>query len=377
MASTWAGLDVEQFRVAAADWLARHSAGAPGDYGAIVPEAQLGPARAWQRSLARAGLVGLHWPPAWGGQGLTPGHTAAWLEECARAGVPPFLNMVGLVLTAEALLAYGTDDQRATHLPALRTGERLWCQLFSEPDAGSDLAAVRTRARRSGDGWVLEGEKVWTSNGHVADWGICLARTDPVGRAHAGLSFFLVDMRAPGVEVRPIRQITGAAEFDQVAFGAVHLPAAGLLGEEGAGWRVAMSTLTHERTHIGASAVRLRLRADGMAADLATATVGPVGADRAAGQWAASRALAALGAQQERLGPAAASLMKLGVARQTVAASRAAADRSAAALLDGPAAAELLGAVAGEIAGGTTQVQKTIIGERLLGLPREPAPAGR
>lgn len=367
----WAGLDVGEFRAAAAAWLSEAAADAPGDYGAIVPEAEIAAAVAWQHRLADAGLTGLHWPVRWGGQGLTPAHTAAWLEECARAEVPPFLNMVGLVLTAEALLAYGTDDQKATHLPGLRTGDRVWCQLFSEPDAGSDLAHLRTQARRSDSGWVIDGVKVWTSNGHLADWGICLARTNPDAPAHAGLSFFLIDMRSPGIETLPLRQMTGSAEFDQVVLDHVEVPADGLLGEEGAGWAVAMSTLTHERNHIGALAIRLGLRLDRLAGAMPG---NPVLRDRALRLWTRGRALVALGSQQGRLGPTAASLMKLGVAQLSVAVSQLTADTTGAtAMLDGPVTSELLAAPAAEIAGGTTQIQKTILGERLLGLPREPA----
>lgn len=369
--SPWAGLGVEAFRAAAAAWLRESRADAPSDYGAIVPEAEIDKAKAWQRRLAEAGLVGLHWPVRWGGQGLTVAHTAAWLEECARAQVPPFLNMVGLVLTAEALLAHGSEAQRSAHLPPLRTGERLWCQLFSEPDAGSDLAHLRTRARRSDGGWVIDGTKVWSSNGHIADWGICLARSDDGAPAHKGLSFFLVDMHAPGIEIRPLRQMTGTSEFDQVTFDRVELPPESLLGDPGAGWAVAMSTLTHERNHIGALGIRLGLRLDRLLGDLRG---DPLLADRAVRMWVRGRALMALGEQQARLGPAAASLMKLGVAQLSVAAAQLAADMAgAAAMLDGPAAAELASSLAAEIAGGTTQIQKTIVGERLLQLPREPA----
>ncbi len=370
----WGGLDVEQFRARARSWLADARADAPSDYGAIVPEAEIARAVKWQQRLADAGLVGLHWPPRWGGQGLTADHTAAWLEECARAEVPPFLNMVGLVLTAEALLAYCTDEQKAAHLPSLRTGDRVWCQLFSEPEAGSDLAHLRTRARRSAAGWVIDGEKLWSSNAHLADWGICLARTDMEAPAHAGLSFFLIDMRTPGIEVRPVGQMTGGAEFDQVIFDHVEIPHDSLLGDEGAGWAVAMSTLTHERNHIGALAIRLGLRLDRM---LAESPPTPVLRDRALQLWVRGRALTALGSQQERLGPAAASLMKLGVAQLSVAVAGLAADGAGArATLDGPVVTELLAAPAAEIAGGTTQIQKTIVGERLLRLPREPAPPG-
>ena len=344
VAGEWSDLDVDSFRREAAEWLAEHAGTAPPDYGAIVPEEVLPAARVWQGRLAEAGLAGIHWPRSLGGQGLTPAHTGAWLEECPRAGVPPFLNMVGHVLTAEALLAYGSDEQQASHLPALRTGERLWCQLFSEPDAGSDLASLRTVARRHGDTWVLDGSKTWTSNGHIAEWGICLARTDPDAPAHRGISFFLVEMHSPGITVHPIRQITGAREFDEVHLDSVELPADALLGGEGAGWAVAMSTLTHERTHIGASAVRLGLRADRLLATLGNEKAPPVVRDRVIAHWVAARAAIALGAQQARLGPAAASLMKLAGGGLTVAGARqAVGGAGAAGMLDGPEGQEMLG----------------------------------
>ena len=370
MQTDWKALGLDEFRAAATRWLESEGASAPSDYGAIVPEAELALAVEWQHRLADAGLVGLHWPERWGGQGLTPAYTEVWLEECAKAGVPPFLNMVGLVLTAEALLAYGTDEQRATHLPALRGGDRVWCQLVSEPEAGSDLAHLRTRATQTDAGWVIEGEKVWTSNGHVADWGICLARTNPDASAHAGISFFLVDMSTPGIECRPLRQITGTSEFDQVVLDGVEVPSDSLVGEPGQGWAVAMSTLTHERNHIGALAIRLGLRLEELVGSLPS---DPVLRDRAVSSWAKGRALMSLANQRDRLGPAAASLMKLGVAQLSVQVANLSADGAgAAAMLAGTDSNGLLSSLAGEIAGGTTQIQKTIVGERLLGLAREP-----
>jgi alkylation response protein AidB-like acyl-CoA dehydrogenase len=364
--------DPEAFRPVATAWLAAHTADAPSNYGAIVPEAELAVAVRWHRGLADAGLIGLHWPRAWGGQGLTGEHTGVWLEECAHAGVPPFLNMVGLVLTAEGLLRFGTDEQKAHHLPPLRTAERVWCQLFSEPGAGSDLAHLTTRAERDGDGWRLTGEKVWCSNGHIADWGICLARSDPDAPAHRGVSFFLVDMRSPGVECRPLRQMTGVAEFDQVILDGVALPGSALLGQPGGGWAVAMSTLTHERNHIGASIIGLQQRLTGVTR--AARTTGGARLDRAVALWCRGQIAGALQAQPERLGPAGASLMKLAVAElafdATDLASRLA---GPAAQIAGPEAAALIAAPGSRIAGGTSQVQKTIIAERLLGLPKEPA----
>lgn len=162
--------------------------------------------------------------------------------------MPPYLNMVGLVLTAETLLAFGTKRQRSVHLPTLASGAAMWCQTFSEPDAVSDLAHLRTVAIRDGEGWRLEAQKVWTSNAHFADWAICLARTDLEAPAHRGLSLFLFDVPSPGVTVLPLRQMTGQREFAQVALDGVAVPAEALLGDVNGGRRVTMFTLAHERT---------------------------------------------------------------------------------------------------------------------------------
>jgi alkylation response protein AidB-like acyl-CoA dehydrogenase len=221
---------------------------------------------------------------------------------------------------------------------------------------------------------VLRGQKVWTSNGHLADWGICLARTDPDAPAHRGLSFFLVDMHTPGISHRPLRQITGRYDFDQVYFDDAHLPASALLGQPGGGWAVAMATLTNERNHVGALAISLALRLHRLVAAAADQT--PAMRHRVLALWSRGQAVVALG-QQPRLGPASASLMKLAVAElsfETAALLVALVGPDG--MLAGPVGQQLVGATAAGIAGGSTQVQKTIIAERILGLPREPAPGG-
>src|SRR5204863_4919632 len=190
-------IDVETFRADAESWLAANRQEAPRDYGAILPPDLRAEGMAWQRRLFESGFAGIHWPVEHGGRGLTPEHTGAWIESCARASVPPFINMVGVVLAGGSLLLFGTEEQKAEHLKPIITGERVWCQLFSEPGAGSDLASLTTRAERDGDEYVLSGQKVWCSNGRIADWGICLARTAP-GR-YDGISFFVVDMHTAGV----------------------------------------------------------------------------------------------------------------------------------------------------------------------------------
>ncbi|HJR24324.1 MAG TPA: acyl-CoA dehydrogenase family protein [Acidimicrobiales bacterium] len=352
-------------------WLAGHRADAPRDYGAILPPELVDEGRAWQRALLDAGWAGLHWPQEVGGRGLTVEHTAAWTRACALAQVPPWINMVGLVLTGGSLLAYGTPEQQATHLPRILDATDVWCQLFSEPGAGSDLASLSTRAEADGDTWVLTGQKVWCSNGRVADRGICLARTDPDAKPHAGISFFLVDMHLPGVEVRPLRQMTGGSEFDEVFLDEVRVPADALLGPLHGGWGVAMGTLTNERGYIGSAGISLRRRLDELAAGIATGDLDAVAQDRLVGLLASGRALHALGQRQGAVATVAGSLAKLGVTELLFDLAVLEADLAGAdAMLRGEASARLLGAPGGRIAGGTTQVQKNIIGERILGLPK-------
>ena len=366
---------VEEFGAEASAWLSANRADAPPDYGAIVPAANVDAARAWQRRLADAGFAGIHWPASVGGRELTPAHTGAWIEACARAEVPPFLNMVGHVLAAGSVLAFGTEEQQAEHLPPTRTGERVWCQLFSEPGAGSDLASLSTRAEPdpATGGWRLTGQKVWCSNGRVADWGICLARTGFDGRPHDGISFFLVDMAAPGIDVRPLRQLTGSSEFDEVYLDAAPVGPGQLVGPVDGGWGVAMATLTNERGHIGASAISLQRRLDALLALGRSRGLDPVRRDALVRLWCRGRVLLALAGWQGPVASVAGSLLKLGVTEllfdtAVLRASLAGAE----AMLTGDVATGLLGAPGGRIAGGTTQVQKNIIGERLLGLPREP-----
>jgi alkylation response protein AidB-like acyl-CoA dehydrogenase len=351
-------VDPEAFRPEAREWLARNADHAPRNYGAIVPPDLVHEAKAWQRRISDAGLAGLHWPERVGGRGLTADHTAVWLEEAALADVPPFLNMVGLVLMGGTVLAHGTPEQQDEHLPPALRGDDVWCQLFSEPGAGSDLAALTTTATLDGDTFVVTGQKVWCSNGRVADKGILLARTDPDAPKHKGISFFLVDMRAPGVDTRPLRQITGGSEFDEVFLDEVRIPAHDLVGPLHGGWGVAMSTLTNERGHIGASAISLGRRLDaGAPADLLVR----------------GRALQALARRQGAEATTAASLLKLGISELLFDLAVGTAS-GADAMLDGETARALLAAPAARIAGGTSEVQRNIIGELLLGLPREPRP---
>jgi alkylation response protein AidB-like acyl-CoA dehydrogenase len=203
-----------------------------------------------------AGLAVVHYPVGHGGLGLRRSLQAVAEQEFVKGGAPaldPGRNVIGLGMAAPTIIAFGTEEQKSRWLKPLWTAEEIWCQLFSEPGAGSDLAGLSTRAVRDGDDWVVSGQKVWTSLAHQARWGLLLARTDPDLPKHAGLSYFVVDMHAPGVEVRPLRQLTGEAEFNEVFFTDVRIPDASRLGAVGEGWRVAGTTLMNERVSIGSA----------------------------------------------------------------------------------------------------------------------------
>jgi len=259
------------------------------------------------------------------------------------------------------VMAHGTPEQKDRFLHSTLRGEHVWCQLFSEPGAGSDLAGLSSKATKDGDEYVLNGQKVWCSNGRVADYGICLARTDPDAAKHKGISFFLLDMSLPGIEIRPIEQITGGSEFDEVFFTDVRVPEDALLGPLHGGWGVAMGTLTNERGHIGASVISLGRRV----ADLDDVDL-----------YVKGRALQSLGQRQGPQASINASLMKLGLSELffdiAVARTNAAGPDG---MLQSDITAGLLGAPGARIAGGSSQVQRNIIGEMILGLPKEPRPA--
>src|SRR6266498_5848100 len=207
--------------------------------------------KAWSRRLWEAGYMGLTWPKEHGGQAAPYSHQAILLEEIARAEAPEHVGIIGLAMAGPTLIAHGTEAQKAAHLERILSADEVFCQGFSEPGAGSDLASLRTRAVREGDEFVLDGQKVWSSFAHIADWCILLARTNPEVPKHKGLTYFLVDMHAPGVEVRPLRQVTGEAEFNEIFLTGVRVPVSSVVGEIGAGWQVAMTTLLHERGTLG------------------------------------------------------------------------------------------------------------------------------
>ena len=210
-------------------------------------------AREWQKKKFDAGWACLVWPKAYGGQGLGPAENVIFQEEEGPFAELCNLFLIGQGFVAPTLMAYATEAQKQRFLPAIASGESIWCQLFSEPGAGSDLAAVRTRAERHGNVWRINGQKVWTSGAHYSEWGIALVRTDAGVPKHGGMTMFFVNMAAPGVTVRPIRQLSGAAHFNEVFFDEVEVPDEQRLGEVNGGWRVALTTLMNERMTLGAS----------------------------------------------------------------------------------------------------------------------------
>ncbi len=203
--------------------------------------------RGWQRTLHDGRWVGIHWPREYGGRGASVVEHYIFQEEIAAARAPEIINRIGVNLVGPTLIAHGTEEQKRRFLPPILPADELWCQLFSEPGAGSDLTAIRTRAECRGDGWVVNGQKVWTSYAQFARWGILLARTDPAAPKAKGISYLVCDMQSPGVTVRPLRQMTGTEEFNEVFLEDVFVPRAHLVGAEHAGWAIANTTLAHER----------------------------------------------------------------------------------------------------------------------------------
>ena len=339
-------------------------------FGAIMPPALHDRARAWQRRMFDAGFAGIHWPTEFAGQGLDRSYTAIWAEECAHARAQNMLNLQGIVLAGEAILRSGTEEQKSRFLRSTLSGEILWCQLFSEPEAGSDLASLRATATRQGDCYLVSGQKVWCSNGQFAEFGILLARTDPATPGHRGISFFLLDMTLPGIEVRPLRQMTGDEEFTEVFLDEVPVPSDALLGPENSGWLVAMQVLQDERGSSGASGlIGLERRLEHLAG---LGGGEPVEDQEVTRLLARGHALKAM-LLRDDAGPASASAAKLlRTEMERDADSLELALLGPDGMLDGPATARFLYSPGTTIAGGTSEIQRNILGERILGLPREP-----
>ena len=241
-----------EYRAQARAWLEANRDQAPARSGSPEDSAYIDSRRAWQRKLAEAGLAAVTWPTEFGGRGRGPIEQVTVNQEISRAEVPGILDVIGIGMLGPCLIAHGSEEQKSRHLGPMLHGDEVWCQMFSEPSAGSDLAAVQTRARQSEDGsWTLNGQKVWTTNAQFASFGLLLARTDPDVPKHKGLTMFIVPMDATGVTVRGLRQISGEAEFNEVFFDDVHLDSDAVVGGVGNGWGTALTVLMYERLTIG------------------------------------------------------------------------------------------------------------------------------
>jgi alkylation response protein AidB-like acyl-CoA dehydrogenase len=334
----------------------------------------------WQRRLSDAGFAGMDWPVEFGGQGGTAAEQLIFLEETGRANAPAVgVNLVGLMHAGPTLVAMADDDIRNRLVPPILHGDTVWCQGFSEPGAGSDLAALRTRAERDGNDYVITGQKIWSTNAHVADWCEMVVRTDPESSGHQGLSWLAVPMDSAGIEVRPIKTIDGGADFCEVFLDGVRCPVSHRVGDEGGGWQVAMATLTHERLlAFTGDLVAATTLAEELAARVHEAElVSELAVLRAelASAWALLRRNVSASAygQAPRFEV---STFKLGFSRLANRLGALAAPVATAAL-SGPdrewasdVLRQRLWTFAIEIAGGTSQIQRDIISERLLGLPR-------
>ena len=238
-----------RFREEASSWLAEN---APTDdaFRALSPLEQ---AKVWQKRKYDAGWACIGWAPDFGGRGASAIEEVIWRQEESQYDLPANFFLIGQGMIGPTLMAWASDEDKARFLPQLASGEEVWCQLFSEPAGGSDLAALRTRAERDGDDWVINGQKIWTSGAHYSDYGVIVVRTDPTVPKHKGLSYFYIDMKAPGVEIKPIKQLTGDSDFNEVYFTDVRVSDSQRLGEVGQGWQVSLTTLMNERAAIGGS----------------------------------------------------------------------------------------------------------------------------
>lgn len=257
-------VDAEAFRHEIRTWL---EANVPGEPMPDDPDAAFQYRRVWQKKMYDAGWAGIHWPKTYGGRGATLIEQAIFSQEIARAQAPDMANELGLMIVGPTLMAHGTEAQKTRYIPPILSGDEIWCQGFSEPNSGSDLASLQTRAVSDGDDFIVHGQKIWTSMAQYADRCILLVRTDPEAPKHRGISYLLVDMHSPGVTVKPLRQMTGGAEFNEVFFDHVRVPKTQLIGNLNEGWRIAMTTLTHERGSASfGTQVNIRKRLDAIIA---------------------------------------------------------------------------------------------------------------
>ena len=381
------------FRAEARRWLAAHAQAKrhPRDFvgDGLPPAERLAAARAWQACKAEAGYAAISWPRNHGGRGGTLVQELIFREEESRWRTAFGYFEIGLGMCLPTLMRHGSERQKAPRLRPALYGQEIWCQMFSEPAAGSDLAGIVTRARREGTHWIVDGQKVWTTGAQFSDWGLLLARTDPGVPKHAGLTMFYIDMRSPGVTVRPIRQMAGESEFNEVFLEGVRVPDDQRLGQVGEGWRVALTTLMHERLTVGTELGLLDLAAlRGLVHSLGRQR-DPLVAERLADAWIAEeglrlhrcRTLTALG-RGELPGPEQ-SIGKLVKASLTQRLANFALElRGAEGLVaeDAPDSPWLAvqrtwsWSAAMRIAGGTDEILRNVIAERVLGLPEEARP---
>jgi len=372
-----------RYRAGVRAWIDEHAADAPAAEGRDEQHA-IAARRAWQGRLAAAGLAGVTWPLQYGGQGLGAAEQVIVDQEIARAGVPGILDVIGVGMLGPTIIAHGSEEQKSRLLGPMLHGDEVWCQLFSEPAAGSDLAAVQARATLLADGgWRLSGQKVWTTNAHFASFGMLLARTDPDVPKHHGLTMFVVPMDAEGVTVRPLRQLTGDPEFNEVFFDDVVLAADAVCGPVGGGWGTAMTTLMYERMTIALGSESMGYRAERFARAIAAdeharrdpevrRRLGEVAVALLAVRFSGLRTLSGL--QQGQIPGPESGLSKITTVRGAIDAGDLMAD------VLGPEALEaasewtrMISYLPGlKSAGGTEEILRNTIGERVLGLPPEP-----
>jgi alkylation response protein AidB-like acyl-CoA dehydrogenase len=336
--------------------------------------------RAWQQELADAGYVGVTWPEAYGGGGGTSAHRVVVEQELGRRGLASFFDFIGIEMIGPTVLTHGSDEQKARWVPPMRRGDEFWCQLLSEPGAGSDLAAVQTRAVRQDDGsYVADGQKVWTSFAQHAAWGILLARTDTSVAKHKGLTMFAVPMDAEGVTIRPLRQITGDAEFNEVFLDGVRIPEEQRIGAEGEGWRVALTMLQFERVGVGSGlhATPLEMLVEAVATAPSRdehhtrVRLGEVASEMLALRHTSERVVE--GIADGAIPDADAGLIKITSVTASLDACRLAVDlHGPETLQDGRWGHQVSMLPGVRSAGGTEEILRNLIGERVLGLPAEP-----
>jgi len=335
--------------------------------------------REWSRTLYEAGYVGLTWPKEYGGAGAPHSFQAILYEELAAVQAPTHVGVIGLSMAGPTIIAHGTEEQKARYLQPILAADEIWCQGFSEPDAGSDLAAARTRAERRGDVYVVNGQKVWSSFAHIADFCILVTQSDPDAPRYQNLTYLLVDMHAPGVEVRPLRQITGEAEFNEIFFSDVEVPVENRLGDEGDGWQVAMTTLLHERATLGfALTAALDALFGRLLEEAEERNPGPLVREALAREWIELQALRftnyrALGAYERTgvPGPEGSGVkLRWSEANQRLTKLARELRGPEGILDDGWWNHQQLRSRGNTIEAGTSEVLRNIIAERVLGLPR-------